>query len=128
MTDLTVTYADLETFLGATFDTTDQARATQILGMAMDLASSFVSPVPSEAKAVVLSAAARSYSNPEGLTQELIGPYQASRPMAGVYLTKGERSTLRRLAGSGGAFSFDILGINGAEDATDYPDVRFPAS
>ena len=127
MTDLSVTYTDLETFLGVTFDATDQARATQILGMAMDLAGSFVSPVPVEAKAVVLSAAARSYSNPEGLTQELVGPYQASRPMAGIYLTKGERSTLRRLAGGGGAFSFDLLGINGAEDSTDYPETRFPS-
>jgi hypothetical protein len=124
MTTLTVTYSDLQTFLGS--DSIDQTRATQILGMAMDLAGSFVSPVPVAAKAVVLSVAARSYSNPEGLTQELIGPYQASRPMAGVYLTKGERSTLRRLAGGGGAFSFDILGINGVGDSTDYPDVRFP--
>lgn len=123
MTTLTVTYTDLQTFLGV--DTIDQTRATQLLGLAMDLAGSYVSPVPVEAKAVVLSVAGRAYSNPSGITQELVGPYQVSRPSAGVYLTKGERTTLRRLVGGGGAFSFDLLGINGAGDSTDYPDVRF---
>jgi hypothetical protein len=123
---LTVTASDLETFLG--LDAIDTDRADQLIGLAMDLVESIVSPAPDAAKAIVLTAAARAYANPEGLTQELVGPYQASRPAAGIYLTKSERASLRRLAGVGGAFSFDLLGINGAEDATDYPESRFPTT
>lgn len=125
MTALTVSYTDLASFLGVSLDTTEQARATFVLGLVMDEAGSIVSPVPSTAKGIILAAAARVYSNPTGVTQELVGPYQASRPSMNL-LTKGERSALRRHGGGGGAFSFDILGINDASDATDYPDVRFP--
>jgi hypothetical protein len=125
VTALTVTYSDLSSFLGVSFDVTEQTRATFILGLVMGEAGSIVSPVPDGAKGIILSAAARAYSNPTQVSQELIGPYQTSRPSQPM-LTKAERSALRRHAGGGGAFSFDLLGINGAEDATDYPDVRFP--
>lgn len=117
MTDLTVVADDLETFLGTSVDTN---RATMLLGLAMDLTRSFVDPVPVEAKAVVLTVAGRAYVNPTGETQELIGPYQVSRPSMGVYLTKGEQATLQRLVGSGGAFNVDMLGSG-------YPDDRFTA-
>jgi hypothetical protein len=126
MTSLTVTYSDLESYLGETFDGTAQDRATFVLELVMDEAASIVSPVPSGAKGVVLSAAARIFTNPTGVSQELVGPYQTSRASSNL-LTKAERSSLRRQAGGGGAFSFDLLGINGAADSTDYPDVRFPA-
>lgn len=125
MTALTVTYADLASYLGVTFDTAEQDRATFVLGLVVDEAGSIVSPVPSTAMGIVLSAAARVYTNPTGVSQELVGPYQTSRPSSNL-LTKGERSSLRRHNGGGGAFSFDLLGINGASDLTDYPDVRFP--
>jgi hypothetical protein len=121
---LTVTYSDLASFLGVSFDTTEQTRATFVLGLVMDEAGSIVSPVPSTAKGIVLSAAARIYSNPTGVSQELVGPYQTSRAATNL-LTKGERSALRRHGGGGGAFSFDLL-VDGTETATDYPDVRFP--
>lgn len=125
MTALTVTYADLASYLGATFVPADQTRATFVLGLVMDEAGSIITPVPSTAKGIVLSAAARIFTNPTGVSQELVGPYQTSRPSSNL-LTKGERSSLRRHGDGGGAFSFDVLGINGLEDATDYPDARFP--
>lgn len=115
MADLVVTSADLGTYLG---ETVDEARATLLLELAMDLADAIVTPVPDAAKAVVLTAAGRAYSNPQGLTAEMVGPYQASRPTAGVYLTKSERASLKRLIGRGGAFNVDMLPAG-------YPDSRF---
>lgn len=121
MTGLTVTHTDLASFLGTPVD---DARADFVLGLVMGEAGSIVSPVPEGAKGIILAASARIYANPTGVTQELVGPYQASRPSMNL-LTKGERSALRRHAGGGGAFSFDLL-VNGAGDSTDYPDSRFP--
>lgn len=47
---------------------------------------------PVSAKAVVLSAAARAYFNPSGISQESVGTVSRSFPSAqmGVYLTPGE--------------------------------------
>lgn len=125
MTALTVTYSDLATYLDQTFDADGRTRATFVLDLVMGEAAGIVDPVPSGAKGVVLAAAARIFSNPTAVSQELIGPYQTSRASSNM-LTKSERTSLRRHAGRSGAFSFDILGINGAEDATDYPATRFP--
>jgi len=117
VTDLVVSTDDLATFLGLTGNL-DTARAQQLLDLAVDLCTAVVNPLPSTALAVVLSAAGRAYSNPTGVTTEAAGPFQVTRPSAGVYLTKSERSALRLLTGSGGAFSFDLLPVN-------YPDSRF---
>lgn len=119
MTDLVVAPSDLQTYLGV--ETVDTARAQQMLDMAVALCGAIVSPVPQEALAVVLTSAGRAYSNPQGITSEMVGPYQASRPSAGVYLTKSERAALRLLTGSGGAFNFDMLPAG-------YPDSRFPTT
>jgi len=120
---LSVAAEDLANFLGSDVD---EDRADFILDLIVAEAASLVSPVPDGAKGVVLVAAARAYSNPTGATQELVGPYQFSRPGANL-LTKAERASIRRHGGGGGAFHVDPLGINGAEDATDYPQTRFPA-
>ncbi len=127
MTTLEVTSDDLASYLG---ETVDEDRAEFFLGLVMDQAASIVSPVPSAAKAVVLRAAARGYQNPTGRTSELIGPYQTSGAGVGdILLTKSDRSALRRLAGRSGAFSFDLLGIDGTgDDTTDYPGARFPTT
>lgn len=114
MTALTVVPDDLATYLGTEVD---ENRAAKLLDLSMKLAASVVSPVPEEAEAIILTSAGRAYTNPQGLTQELVGPYQASRPSAGIYFTKAERSALRLLAGGGGAFSIDLL--------AGYPDDRF---
>ena len=120
---LSVTSDDLAALLGDV----DEDRADFVLDLVMSEAATIVDPVPDGAKAAVLMAAIRIYSNPTGVTQELIGPYQFSKPAANL-LTKAERASIRRAGGGGGAFQIDQLGINGALDDTDYPDVRFPTS
>jgi len=103
---LSVTVEDLSTFLGQ--DSLDVVRADQMLGLAQDLCESIVSPLPDAAAGIVLSAAARGYSNPQGVSSETAGPYMVARPWAGVYLTKSERSALRRMGTTGGgAFSIN---------------------
>lgn len=124
MTDLVLTSDDLATFLGSAVDAD---RATQLIAWVMDEAKSFVNPVPSTAASVVLQAVTRIYTNPSGVTQELVGPYQATKA-GGALFNKGERAALLRLSGSGGAYSFDLLDINGVGDDTDYPASRFPTS
>lgn len=122
MTALTVTSDDLASYIGADVD---DDRAEFILDLVMSEAGSIVSPVPSGSKGVILGAAARLYGNPMSVTQELVGPYQFSRP-ASTLLTKGERASIRRAAGGGGAFMIDPLGLTGTNDAEDYPLARFP--
>lgn len=104
---LTVTTAELALMLGE--PAIDEDRAALMIELAGDLCSTVVSPLPEEAKAVVLTVAARGYSNPQGVTMELIGPYQAQRPRAGIYLTAQERLLLRRMAGQGTAFSVSTM-------------------
>lgn len=103
---MNVTSADLALYLG---QDVDEDRADLLIEMAVGLVEDIVYPAPDRAKAVVLSSVSRAYSNPTGITTEMVGPYQATRPSAGVYLTKAERNTLRRLAGRSGAFSVDLL-------------------
>jgi hypothetical protein len=100
------TPGDLETYLGVPVD---EDRAVQLIELAFGLVQQMVDPVPDAAATVVLSAVARAYSNPTGVTTEMVGPYQSTRPSAGIYLTKSERATLRRMAGRSGAFSIDLL-------------------
>lgn len=97
---------DLSVYLGVEVD---EARANMLINHAMLLCESIVSPVPDAAEPVVLSAAARAYSNPSFATQEMEGPYQVTRPSGGVYLSPAERAALRRFAGGGGAFSVRLI-------------------
>ena len=122
-TTLSVTSDDLASYMGAEVD---DDRAALFLDLAMDLAGAIVSPVPAAAKAIVLKVAASGYESPTGRSQELIGPYQISGPSAGMVMSKADRAALRRLAGGGGAFSIDPLGITGTNDDDDYPSARFP--
>lgn len=96
--------ADLATFLGTGVD---DARATLLLRLAQDRCEEILTPLPESAMGIVLSAAARGYSSPQGVSSEGIGPFSVQRPWAGVYLTKSERASLKRLGGQGGAFSVD---------------------
>lgn len=107
MADLSVTTDDLASFLGITWSDLDSARATLLLQLARDTASSVVSPLPASARGIVLTIAARAYTNVQGVTAETIGPYSVQRPAAGLYLTKAEKTQLKSLAGRGGAFSID---------------------
>lgn len=123
VTALTVTSDDLAMFFGTPVD---EDRADYFLGLAMDLASAIVSPVPDAARAIVVKVAASGYESPTGRSQELIGPYQISGPAGGLVMSKADRASLRRLAGGGGAFSIDPLGITGTNGDDDYPSARFP--
>lgn len=89
--------------------TGDGDRADALIAQAETLAKSVVSPLPAGAEVVILSAATRAFANPQGVTSETLGPYAVSRPMAGVYLTKSERATLRRMNGGGSAFNIDLV-------------------
>lgn len=118
---MAVTTGDLALYLGATVDVD---RASLMLALAADLCSAIVSPLPDEASAVVLSCAARGYSNPQAVTYETTGPYSVQRPWAGLYLTRSERSALKRLAGVGGAFTINPLAddvLVGYGDPLAYP-------
>lgn len=103
---MTVTPADLGTYLGATVDTD---RAQYLIDRATELCLSVINPLPNGSDAVVLDVTARAYSNASNATQQGAGPFQASfGPVGGgLWLTRQNKTTLRRLAGSGGAFTID---------------------
>lgn len=110
---VTVTSDDLGVYLGTEVD---NDRATQLIELATALCSSILSPVPDTAKPVVLSVAARAYVNPQAVQQQSVGPYQVSYggsqysgSVGGLYLTRKDEATLRRLGGGGGAFDVDLL-------------------
>jgi len=118
-----VTVSDLATYLGNTalLSVTSQVtRAQFILDQARTLCESIITPLPPGAEAVILDVAERAFSNPttsSGLLtyEEGLGPYSDSTPGTvgrGLYLTQENRATLRRLAGSGGAFTIDTTPAN----------------
>jgi hypothetical protein len=98
--------ADLSTYLGAPVD---NARGSMMVGLAEKLCLAVVSPLPSGAEAVVLDVAARAFVNPGNVTEQATGPYIAAYGAVGggLWLTAKNETTLRRLAGSGLAFTID---------------------
>lgn len=96
----------------------DGTRAEFLLEQAIMLAGSIISPVPDSAKPVVLAAAGRAYSNPQGVSQESVGPYSVQRPQAGLYFTRAEQAILKRLGGRGGAFTVDPTPVDVDPDVT----------
>lgn len=103
----------------------DEARATLLIGQAENLCRSIVNPLPAGAEAVVLSVAARVYVNPSQATSQTAGPFNVAQPFPGLYLTRADKATLRRLGGvGGGAFSIDPTSadvLSGYADALDSP-------
>lgn len=110
MADLVVTYEDLKTFLGV--DNLDIGRAQMMVELATQACSTIVT-LTSDAKFVVLSVAARVYTTPVPVGNQVAGPFAQSGTVGGISLTRAEERQLRRLAGSGGAFSINPL----ADDA-----------
>lgn len=100
---------DLALLLGD--DDIDQERAEALLETATVNCSLFVSPVPVEAKGIVVAIAARAYSNSTGVQSETTGPYTATygSGFIGLLPTTREEKLLKRMAGQGGAFSIDTL-------------------
>lgn len=96
----------LATYLGAA--SVDDDRASLLIRLAESVARSIVDPLPNGADVVILSATARAYVNPTQSTSQTAGPFNVAVPFPGVYLTRGEKRTLRSLAGQGGgAFTID---------------------
>lgn len=107
---LVVTPSDLDSLLELS-DTIDSTRATLLIELAMELCSSVVDPLPDNARAVVLTVAARAYTNPAGVTSQTAGPESVAygSTSIGIYLTKADVVTLNRLAGGSGAFDIETL-------------------
>jgi len=104
--------ADLALYMGAPIDDANWPRGILLIGLAQALCETIVSPLPSGAVAVVLSVAARAYANPTGAQQLTTpGPFNVGYTpgASGLYLSRSDRLTLRRLSGTGGAFSIDTL-------------------
>jgi hypothetical protein len=75
--------------------------------------------LPAGAGSVIRPAVARVFLNPAGVSQEALGPYSQSRPIAsGGLFSKAERQQLRRMGGGSSAFQVDLL-------PTGYPDSVF---
>ena len=112
---MTVTPADLGTYLGVTVDNT---RAQYLIDRATDLCTSLVNPLPTGSDAVVLDVAARAYLNPGNAQTQGTGPYSVGfGPVGGgLWLTRQNKATLRRLGGGGGAFSFDTMPSTAAQN------------
>ena len=103
---MTVIASDLGTYLGTTVD---QTRAEYLIDRAIDLCLSICDPLPATADSVVLDVAARAYSNPSNAQTQSMGPFSATFGAAsgGLWLTRQNKATLRRLNGGGGAFTID---------------------
>lgn len=120
------TPADLELYLGDAAGSIDPNRAALILGMAQDLCETVVAPLPASAGAVVLSVAARAYTNVGSASQMGLGSAYVSfgatgsGGVGGLYLSRSDKAALRALAGRGSAFSADTLpvGANAVQTVT----------
>lgn len=104
---MTVAASDLGTYLAD--PSIDTNRATYLIGLATQLCQSVVNPLPDGSDAVVLDVCARAYGNPSNVVQQTTGPFSANYgPVGGgLWLTRQNKLTLRRLAGGGGAFTID---------------------
>ena len=102
----TPTSVDLSTYLGNDVVTD---RAAMLINLAEGLCLAIVSPLPAGAEAVVLDIAGRAYTNPQNLSEQATGPYIAAygAGSGGLWLTSRNEATLRRLAGTGTAFTID---------------------
>lgn len=112
MSDPLIDPGDLATYLND--DSLDTARATDMIGYAQTLCESILSPLPDEAAVVVIRVAARGYVTTTAARQYQLGMADAGYgtqpgPVGGVYLTRADKTDLRRLTGGGGAFSIDLL-------------------
>lgn len=104
--------ADLGTYLGN--PDIDDARATLILGLAQDLCETIGTPLPPTAMGTVLAVAARAFTNVTSAQDVNLGSghigYGAAR-IGGLYLSRSDKTTLRRILGRGGAFSVSVLPV-----------------
>lgn len=105
---------DLATYLGSSAAAFDAARADLILDLAHGLCETVLSPLTEAARSVVLEVAARAYTNPSsahamGLGSAQVSLGSGSAAIGGLFLSKKNVATLRRIAGGSGAFSVSLL-------------------
>ena len=127
MSDPIATPSDLGVYLGTTVD---DGRAAFVLGLAQDLCETVASPLPAAAKGTVLGVAARAYNNVTSAHQAGIGSAQVSYGspnssvgIGGLFLSKTDTKTLRRLTGRTGAFAIDLLAVDADGDGLVDPPV-----
>lgn len=108
--------ADLATYLGVDLATMDAVRATQSLQLAQDLCETIWSPIGATALGTILAVAARQFVNVTSANSVALGTGHiafgtpgTSQGVGGLYLSRSDKTTLRRLAGRGGGFSVSIL-------------------
>lgn len=107
------TPSDLQTRLR--LPTIDNARALAVLEDAQSLFEAIASPAPATARGLIVSVAARAYTNPEQLHDAKIGTAAVgyatagSVPIGGLYVSRSEEKTYKRLTGRVGAFSADVM-------------------
>lgn len=108
---LSVSAADLQLYLAQDDTGWDAARAELLIQLAMDKCAAIISPLPDEAKGVVLDVAARAYTNPGMVQQQAIGPVQVAygAQTGGLWLTKANIADLMRLSRRTSAFSPSML-------------------
>jgi hypothetical protein len=109
--------ADLGTFLGADVDT---ARATYLLAQATTLCQSIVSPCrPARTPWCSTSRRARTPTRPTSAARTSAPTRPATARWAGgLWLTRQNKSTLRRLNGGSSAFSIDPVDPDAVATAT----------
>lgn len=110
---MTVTPTDLGTYLG---QAVDPDRAQLLIDMAVGLCESIVTPLPDAADAVVLDVVTRAFVNPANAETQTAGPFAAGFGAVGggLWLTRQNKAALRRLSGSGGAFTIDTMPVTAA--------------
>jgi len=81
--------------------------------------------VPEEVRRIATEVAARVWGNPEGLSQETVGPFTARRPdlfADGFFLTGTEKSQLAKYRGSGfGLYTIGVTKGDAYYDTIDVP-------
>jgi hypothetical protein len=132
--------ADLEEWLGVTFDPSASARAQAVLNAVSSLVRSEAGltwdavAVPDDVQAVTLTVAARVFNNPAAVASESVGTYSVrySDPQAaGLYLTKGDKAILGKYrANARGLWSMRLTRDDAASDTEYVPivgtDAMFP--
>lgn len=91
----------------------DRSRARAVLDLAQQLCETITTPLPAGAGIVVMDVAERAYSNPTALQSQGLGFYNdegtAQTSVGGLYLTRENKATLKRLKGSSRAFTIDVM-------------------
>jgi hypothetical protein len=108
--------SDLGVYLTGDPAGVETVRATQSLLLAQNLCETIWSALDVTALGTVLAVAGRQYTNVTSATTVAIGSGHVgygttggSLGVGGLYLSRSDKSTLRRLASRSGAFNIDLL-------------------